>query len=73
MKIQVKNILNVNGNAIEPNWRYAVQIVSTTTGDIYLNTPEVSGDIFREDEVVKVGIGNMFGKTGKEYRTITKR
>ena len=73
MIVEVKSILNVKGSAIEPNWRYALQIVATTTGDMYINTPDVSGDIFREGDKVDVGIGNIFGKSGNSYRTINKK
>lgn len=71
MMIRVKNIINVQGSAIESNWRYPVQIVATETGELYINTPNISGDTFQSGETYTVGVGNLFGKSGKSYRTIS--
>lgn len=73
MTITVKNVINVKGNAIEDNWKHPVQIVATETGDLYINTPAISGDTFQSGETYNVGLGNVFGKSGKSYRTVNVR
>ena len=73
MEIETTNIINVIGSAIEPHWQYPVQIVATKMGGLYINTPQISKMTYRESMKYSVGEGNLYGKTGTKYRTISPK
>lgn len=70
--INIVKVTNYSGGSLEANWRMNCQLVEDDKGEVFVNTPGISGDVF-EAGGYRVGFGDKtFGRTsGNSYRTIS--